>query len=297
MKKFLIITSIICILIIGAVAFLISVATKLALFEVFLTLTPTSSLLSSTNVLILGVDNAFGHRSDTIMVLHSDPGNKNATLMSIPRDTLAVLPGRGLDKINHAYAYGGVELIRKTVENLLDIDIPYYISVNLSGITDLIDELGGITINVEKRMYYADYAGGLFIDLHPGVQRLNGNQLMGYLRYRSDGGDFKRIERQQKFLKALGDEILQHHNVLRSPKLLLTLLSYLETNLNSKETLGLALSLKAAQESSQIKMAYLPGIDMLLDGIYYWKVDEKQVKNIVREYFYGEKNISRLKKG
>ncbi|MBN2057931.1 MAG: LCP family protein [Candidatus Saganbacteria bacterium] len=292
MKKFLTYIFIALLLLSVVFGFAIAVATKLALFEVFMSLTPTTPLLSSTNVLVIGIDNAFGHRSDTIMVLHTDPETRSASLVSIPRDTLAVLPNRGLDKINHAYAYGGIELTRQAVEKLLDIKIPYYVAVNLAGIIDIIDELGGITIDVEKRMYYVDYAGGLYIDLQPGRQKLSGQQSMGYLRYRRDGGDFKRIARQQQFLQSLGNEMLKRDNLLRSPKLFLTLLSYLDTNLNSRQTLGLALAMRQAHELGQIHMTTLPGTDMMVDGIYYWKLDEDRLRGIVKRYFSGSQAIS-----
>lgn len=292
MKKFFIILIIVICVFSALFGFVVAVASKLALFEVFISLTPTNPLLSKTNILVLGVDDAFGHRSDTIMVLHTDPVNKETSLISIPRDTLAVLPGRGLDKINHAYAYGGVELTRRAVENLLDIEIPYYISVNLSGITELMDQLGGVSINVEKRMYYVDYAGGLYIDLYPGLQKLSGKQAMGYLRYRADGGDFNRIDRQQKFLRSLANQMMSRDNLIRSPNLYLTLLSYLETNLSPRETLGLALSVRAAHELSQVYMTTLPGIDMMVDGIYYWKLDQIRLKDIVRQFIYGTKATS-----
>ncbi|MBU0672038.1 MAG: LCP family protein [Candidatus Margulisbacteria bacterium] len=295
MKRFLVGFTIVLILFSAIFGFVIAVATKLALFEVFMSLTPTEPLLTSTNILVLGIDNAFGHRSDTIMVLHTDPENKEASLISIPRDTLAVLPDRGLDKINHAYAYGGIDLSRRTVEKLLGLQIPYYISVNLSGIIEIIDELGGVNINVEKRMYYVDYAGGLYVDLKPGQQKLSGKQAMGYLRYRRDGGDFKRIGRQQQFLRSFGDELLKRDNLLRSPKLFLTLLSFLDTNLNSRETLGLALSLRQAYELGQVNMSTLPGADMMVDGIYYWKLDQGKLNNIVKRYFNGGRAISWIK--
>lgn len=286
MKKFLTVFIVILILISALFGFGIAVVSKLALLDIFFSLTPTEPLLSATNVLVLGVDDTFGHRSDTIMVVHTDPVSKTTSLISVPRDTLAVLPGRGLDKINHAFAYGGVELTRRTVENLLDIEIPYYVTVNLSGITELIDQVGGVVIDVEKRMYYVDYAGGLHIDLQPGHQRLTGRQAMGYLRYRRDGGDFKRISRQQRFLRAFADQMMAKDNLLRSPKIYLTLLSFLETNLNPRETLGLALGVRQSVEMGQINMTTLPGTDMMVDGIYYWKLDQVRLKNIVEQFIF-----------
>lgn len=284
MKKYLIVIFIVLIFFSTCFGFFVALASKMALFDVFLGLSPKTPFFPEANILVLGIDNAFGHRSDTIMVLHTDPEKKEADLISIPRDTLAVIPGRGLDKINHAYAYGGLELARKSVESLLNIEIPYYIIVDLSGITNLIDELGGINIDVEKRMYYIDYAGELNIDLYPGPQKLSGRQAMGYLRYRSDGGDFSRISRQQKFIFSLANEMVKRQNLFRSPRLFMNLLSYLETNLNSRETLGLCLGLRGVQESNRISMATLPGTDLLVDGIYYWRPDIENIKNLVSKF-------------
>jgi len=288
MKK-LLLFSIIGILVASTLfGFILTVATKFALLDLFLTMAPTDKIMPKTNILLVGVDNAFGHRTDTIMVLHTDPQNKVISLISIPRDTLALLPDRGLDKINHAYAYGRIELTRKTVANLLKIELPYYIIINLSGITNVIDSLGGITLNVEKRMYYIDHAGGLDINLQPGWQRLNGKEAMGYLRYRRDGGDFSRINRQQNFLRSLGDELIKKENILRSPKLFFSLLSNIETNLSSRQALGLALATRTAHELGNVKMATLPGTDMNIDGIYYWKIDEERLRTIVNSLVNGQ---------
>lgn len=284
MKKFLLIGLISIFIFSAAFGFVWAIASKLALFELFFSLSPVTQAVAKTNVLVLGIDDAFGHRSDTIMVLNCNPEKNSVSVISIPRDTLAVLPGRGLDKINHAYAYGGVELSRRTAEKLLSIEIPYYIVVNLSGIINIIDDLGGIPVNVEKRMYYVDYAGGLYIDLKPGLQRLSGKQAMGYLRYRADGGDFKRINRQQKFVKALAGEMLKRDNLLRSPKLFLSLLSYLDTNLNSRQSLGICLNVRSAVEAGQVYMTTLSGSDLMVDGIYYLKPNLAEIKSLTKNF-------------
>ncbi|OGB86815.1 hypothetical protein A3H38_01650 [candidate division WOR-1 bacterium RIFCSPLOWO2_02_FULL_46_20] len=292
MKRFLIITTVILAILSASLGFGVAIASKLTLLKVFLSLAPTNILLPTSNILVLGIDDAFGHRSDTIMVLHANPENKEASLISVPRDTLAVLHGHSLGKINHAYAYGGIELARKSVEDLLNVDIPYYLCVNLSGIVNIIDELGGITIDVEHRMYYVDSAGDLNIDLNPGLQKLSGKQAMGYVRFRSDGGDFSRIARQQKFIQALANELIKRDNVLRSPKLFLGLLSYVDTNLSSKQVLGLSLSMRTAFELGRVYLAVLPGTDLMVDGIYYWQPDKAGLKNIVEKYICGKQVIT-----
>jgi len=268
----------------AAFGFFVAIASKLALFDIFFALSPSTTLFPQANILVLGVDSAFGHRSDTIMLLHTDPEKKQASLLSIPRDTLAVLPGRGLDKINHAYAYGGAPLARQTVEYLLNIKVPYYIVADLSGLVKIIDELGGIPINIKKRMYYVDYAGGLQINLKPGGQKLSGKDAMGYLRYRVDGGDFSRINRQQKFLNAFASEVTKRQNLMRSPKIFLSLLSHLDTNLSAKQTLALCLGLRSAHELGQVSMHTVPGTDIMVDGIYYWRPDMKVLKNLAKDF-------------
>ena len=292
MKKALIITAVILVLLASLSGFVIGITARLSVFNIFLSLTPSIPLFSEANVLILGLDGNRGYRSDTIMVLHINPAKKEAYVISIPRDTIAVLPDRGLDKINHAYAYGGIDLTRRTVENLLHVNIPYYATINLAGIENLIDELGGVTIDVEKRMYYVDYAGGLYIDLPPGPPTLNGKQAMGYLRFRHSDNDFARIGRQQKFVKALGDQMMKRENILKTPSLFLALLACVSTNLNSRETLGLSLALRSANELGQVLMTMIPGNDMLVDGVYYWKADEAALQRIVEQYILGKRLAS-----
>jgi polyisoprenyl-teichoic acid--peptidoglycan teichoic acid transferase len=284
MKKFLIITMVILVIAAAAVGFTVSIAARFALFDIFLTLAPSTPVIQETNILVLGVDNTGGRLSDTIMVLHVNPEKKSASVVSIPRDTLVTIPGRSLDKINAANAYGGVELARKTVEGFLNISIPYYITVDLSEIENIVDKLGGITVNVEKRMYYVDYAGGLDIDLQPGLQKLTGRQVMGYLRFRHSDNDFARIGRQQRFLRELASQMISKENLLKSPTLFLSLVGCIDTNLNSREILGLSLALRGATEYGQISMTMIPGSDLMVDGIYYWKPNEDEVHRIVAQF-------------
>ena len=235
------------------------------------------------------MDSVYGHRSATVMVLHIDPQKKAAAVVSIPRDTIVTVPDRGLDKINHAFAYGGVELARKTVENFLQISVPFHIIINLAGIEELIDKIGGLAVDVEKRMYYTDFAGDLVIDLQPGRQKLNGKQAMGYLRFRHSDNDFARIGRQQKFLQTLAEELMKRENIMKSPGLFLSLLACVDANLNSREILGLSLSLRNAYELRQFSMTTIPGWDLMVDGVYYWKPNEPEVQKTVEQYLHGER--------
>ena len=123
-------------------------------------------------IMIMGVDERSDDvgRSDTLMVATIDPARKEAALLSIPRDTRVAIPRNGYDKINAAYAYGGEQLTQRTVEDFLGIRIDHYIIVNIHAFQKIVDAIGGIDIDVEKRMYYEDPwddDGGLIIDLRP----------------------------------------------------------------------------------------------------------------------------------
>ena len=268
--------------------FAASIFSRFILFETLLTLMPGEKLLSETNILVMGLDEGQRiHRSDTMMVVHIDPVGSRAHVISIPRDTIVSIPGRGLDKVTHAYAFGGADLSRRTVEGFLNIKIPYYISIDLPGLESLIDELGGVRIDVERRMYYVDNSQKLFVDLQPGMQKMTGHQALGYLRYRHDGGDLTRILRQQKFIKALATQIAAKENVLRSPQIVVKLFSFMDTNLNTREILGLALSMRKIYDIGQIKMSQIPGFDMMIDGVYYMKPDNVMVNQIIEEFKKG----------
>jgi len=293
LSKVVFITVLMLVSVAGLSGFFIGAALKFSLLDVFLSLTPTAPMLSETNILVLGLDSGVNiHRSDTIMVLHVNPEKKTAGVVSIPRDTLVTIPGRGLDKVNHAFAYGGAELSRKTIEDFLGVSIPYYILVDLNGIAQLIDDLGGVEVDVEKRMYYIDYAADLHIDLQPGRQKLNGEQAMGYLRFRHSDNDFARIGRQQNFVNQVGAQMMTRENLIRSPQMFLSLLGCVDSNLNSREILGLSLTMRGALETGQFSLTMITGTDLMIDGVYYYRPDEISLQRIVEQYLHGRRLAS-----
>jgi LCP family protein required for cell wall assembly len=117
-------------------------------------LTPTNSPQAPVTILVLGRDTRDTEsdpgRADTIMVIHLNPGEKRVVVLSIPRDTLVDIPGYGRDKINAAYAYGGEELMIKTVSNFLDARINHYVTLDFDGFVKLVDEMGGVDIVVDR---------------------------------------------------------------------------------------------------------------------------------------------------
>ncbi|UOR13135.1 LCP family protein [Halobacillus amylolyticus] len=196
-----------------------------------------------TNVLLLGVDQRGSEtpRSDTIMIAQYDPENESAKLVSIMRDTYVNIPGHGYNKINAAFAFGGPELLRQTIAENFGVETEYYAIIDFTGFTHIVNTLApnGLKVDVEKDM---KYNGGedTNINLEAGTQRLNGDELLGYARYRSDArGDFARVERQQKVIKLLKDELLSFSGVLKAPRLIGTIQPYVDTNMGSGKILTL----------------------------------------------------------
>lgn len=142
-------------------------------------------------------------RSDIIMVVKYDPTTKKMVIASLPRDLRVDIPGYGLDKINHAYAYGGKELIDQTIEELLGIKLNFSIKADFETFGSIIDTVGGVSIDAQKQFYNSN---DLVID--EGKQVLNGKNALYYVRFRSDSdGDYGRIARQQEVVIALIDSL------------------------------------------------------------------------------------------
>ncbi len=158
----------------------------------------------SINILVLGVDNnkTTGGRSDIIMVVRLNPEKETIHIVSVPRDTYMELAEYGYeDKVNHGFFYGGVPTVLASVEKFFDIHIDHYAMIDFVGFEKAIDTIGGIEVDVEKRI--SDDDGSL----QPGLQILNGKQALFYVRFRHDKqADIGRISRQQNFLQALFDK-------------------------------------------------------------------------------------------
>lgn len=180
-------------------------------------------------------------RTDTIVVVQFDFKNQRVNALSIPRDTLVRIPRHGWGKINSAHVLGGPQLLAETVSQLLgNIRIDHLVIVNYKAFEEAVDALGGVTIEVEKRMRYHDNWGDLHIDLQPGVQHLNGKQALGYVRFRHTDSDFHRIERQQKFMRAVKERLKDPTVWLKVPNALSSALRHVRTTMEYEQMLALA---------------------------------------------------------
>lgn len=193
-----------------------------------------------TNILLLGSD-ARGKeksRSDTIMIASYNEDKETFKLVSIMRDIYVTIPGYGKHKINAAFSNGGPELVRQTIKQNFGIDLQYYAIVDFQGFVQLIDEAfpNGVEVDVEKEMSaYID------VKLEPGLQRLDGQHLLGYVRFRHDKiGDFGRVNRQQKVMKLLGEQLKSLETIPKLPKLIGVVSPYINTSMDTTDILFMA---------------------------------------------------------
>ncbi|MBQ1336653.1 MAG: LCP family protein [Selenomonadaceae bacterium] len=238
-------------------------------------------------IMIMGVDEREDDvgRSDTLMVATIDPDRDKAALLSIPRDTRVKIQKHGYDKINAAFAYGEEKLAQQTVEDFLGINIDYYVIINTRSFVKIIDAIGGIDINVEKRMYYEDPwddDGGLLIDLMPGMQHMDGKTAVTYVRYRDEEGDIGRIERQQKFMKACMEQLTSPSILPKLPTIIQEVMDSVKTNLSMRQLLEFAGTLKSAQKYG-LRTEMVPGRPLYIEGISYWIPDIAKMRSIVAE--------------
>ena len=207
-------------------------------------LTQVFSRIERTNILILGADVEYSRRgkvlptrSDTMLVASLDPTNKRVNVLSVPRDTRVHIPGRhGYDKINAALAYGGAMLAAQTVSDFLQVPIHHWVVVKLDGVENLVDALGGVEIDVERNMSYYDRSAGLRISLKKGPQLLDGAKAHQYIRFRHDAyGDIGRVQRQQRFMQALSQKLLDPMTITRLPQLLEVAKANIETSMSTPQ--------------------------------------------------------------
>ncbi|CAM3829429.1 LCP family protein [Alkalicoccus chagannorensis] len=198
--------------------------------------------LDHINLLLIGVgDDSDEGRTDTILIGQYHPEDGELKLASMMRDMYVDIPGRGSNKLNAAYAYGGLELLRETIDENFEFPLHYYAQVNFDGFTQIVDVLApdGIEVEVEEDMYYEDEAGGLLIDFEEGEHVLDGDEALEFVRFRNDGNnDFGRVQRQQEMLSNLQDELMTLSGVSRVPQLLGSMEPFFQTNMSNQQLIS-----------------------------------------------------------
>jgi LCP family protein required for cell wall assembly len=230
--------------------------------------------LGTGRAVILGSDARAGEpsRSDTIMVAGT------GGLLAVPRDTLVEVPGVGQDKLNAAFAIGGSELAIETLEDFTELPIGNYVVLDFGGVEEIANALGGITIDVEAPIDTEQ--DGEFFSIPAGVQELNGDEALAYVRYRGDPtADIGRIGRQQRFLSALAEEVSSPENLPRLPSTAQVLWRNIETNMGAFEAARFAIRLALSGGASNAEL--YPGSPQYINGISYWVPDTATGERVV----------------
>lgn len=234
-------------------------------------------------ILILGVDERKGDqgRSDTMMVMAVNPRKESALLFNIPRDTRTEIAGRGIqDKINHAYAYGGVKMSLETTENFLDVPIDYYAKVNMQGFAKIVDALGGVEVD---NPFAFRYGGHTFEE---GPIHLDGDTALKYarMRYGDPRGDIGRNERQRQVLKAMIQKAASPAILANLGDVLESLGSSVTTNITFDEMKKLGNDYRNAIR--RVDTLEIKGHGEKINGIYYLIVSDQEknrIRSLVKE--------------
>ncbi|MDN6250973.1 MAG: LCP family protein [Tetragenococcus koreensis] len=232
------------------------------------------------SILLLGIDSGdLGReeqgRSDTLMVATVNPQENKSTLVSIPRDTYVDIVGEDKqDKINHAYAFGGTSMAMDTASEFLDIPIDHYVSINMKGIKELVDAVGGVDVNNDLEFTFDDY------NYEFGKIHLNGDQALGYLRMRHDDpeGDYGRQGRQRAVVEAVVDKALSLSGATQYRSILDALEGNMKTDLSFSNMRTIALDYRDA--FSNIDQLQLQGEGFMQDGVSYQRVDENELQEV-----------------
>lgn len=244
--------------------------------------------------LILGLDSydlskASRGRTDTMILTSFNYKSGDINMMSIPRDTKVLIEDE-LDQINHAHAYGGVDLTLATVRDFLNLDVNHYVKIDYKAVEEIVDAIDGVEFDVPRRMKYDDTTKGkeFHVDLQKGLQTLDGDQSIQLLRWRknNDGtqypdADVGRVKTQQMFMKELVKQTIAPKNILKIDKLAKTYFDYVDTNIPLDTVLKAAWAARKV-DVENMETITLPGDG---DGYKYYIYDREAVDDVVAEMF------------
>lgn len=249
------------------------------------------------NVLLIG-DDARGDeedtRSDALMIGQFNPNTNKMKLVSIMRDTYVEIPDNGMEKVNGAYSLGGPELVRKTLKHNFDVDVQYYAIVNFEGFSKIADVIApdGIEVDIPYEMSH-----GLGLTLYPGQQKLDGEHLLGYVRFRHDvHSDYGRVERQQEVLGKLKDEAMSFQTLVNLPKLVGVINPYIDTNVDTKSLFTIGKGMLAGGKDNKMESLRIPVEgsfgDLRTDVGAVLEIDFEKNKQALREFLSSEEELT-----
>lgn len=256
------------------------------------------------NIALFGVDageDGVG-RSDSIMIATIDTIHNKLKLTSVMRDSYVNIADRGMDKINHAYAFGGPQLAIRTLNENFDLNIEDFAAVNFATLPKIIDKIGGIELDIDSEEL--QYINGYINDINKvngtsssnisstGVQKVDGTQAMAYCRIRyTSGGDYKRTERHRIVLSKIFEKLISV-SPTQYPSLLNDLLPMIRTSLDAGEIMTLGTEvLKMGKTSMEQERFPLDGycLGEMINGIYYLTFEKEITVNQIHEYLFEDK--------
>lgn len=267
------------------------------------------------NIAVFGVDKDEA-RTDVIFVVHFNSETGAAKVVAVPRDTKVTWSDyqkekareleksvHDVSKITEMSAYGGIDNLRyftiSSIENMLGIKIDHYVVVNIEAFRKIVDALGGVEVEVPRAMKYSDNSQGLYIDLEPGLQLLDGQQAEGLVRWRHNDdyseqygeGDVGRIETQQIFLKAFTKKILSPSVLKSLPRIASILYSDLKTDVGLKDITSY-LGYLNKFNINNLSFFTLPGEAAYENRKWYYLLDYDQIDTFVMEHFNDVKPVT-----
>lgn len=239
------------------------------------------------SILFIGVDdssardqNSSNIRSDALVLATLNNEDKSVKLVSIPRDTYAFIPDAGeKDKITHAYGYDGASSSIESVENLLDIPVDYYVTMDFDAFIDIVDALDGIRVDVPfdlEEQDEFDKAGA--ISLEEGIQTVDGSEALALARTRHYDNDIERGKRQQMILQAIMDKALSAGSFTKYADVIDAVGANMKTNLTFKNMQ--AFFEYAKEGKPDVETITLDGYDDMSTGTYYWQLDEESLMEV-----------------
>lgn len=228
------------------------------------------------SILMVGIDERDGDhgRTDSMLVLTLNPETKSTKILSIPRDTRTKLINNenpkksSTDKINHAYAFGGIEMSIASVENFLNIPIDYYVEINMEGFKDIVDAVNGITVD---NQFEFELDG---VTLEKGRQHLNGTETLAYARMRKEDprGDIGRGERQREVISKIIQKGKSLSTLTNYDDILDALEDNIKTNLTLSEIIDMQSSYKPAADT--IEKLEIEGTNKMIREVWYYMVED-----------------------
>lgn len=258
-----------------------------------------------TNFLLIGRDKIAG-LTDTIIAATFKADTGELFMISIPRDLYTVLERDKINelkehdrhppsyfKINSLYNYAGggelgIKYLKEEVSEIIGVNFDFYIMIDTAGFREVVDAIGGIDFDVPKRLYYNDPGQNLYIDLYPGMQHLNGKQAEGLVRYRKGYADqdITRMKTQQEFLKVFLETVLSKENLRNNlSSLANSFMQYVETDITVGD-ISKYINIASSIDTSKVKSSVLPSEGGMIDGAYYFEIDEEEAKKVIDEYFF-----------